>query len=214
MELENQLLKCDVSNRQKFVDTILEPNYKLSHNIDVTPASSTTCGHHVTREQQHIRGNQNGETSDTEHYDRQKHDYNLNRENGKSDDSNKEKKLKQDNLHYVKSVQIRSFSGPYFPTFGLNTGKYGAEKTPYLEAFQAELPAATNNKNIYILGDSVVKDVERWKFKNSLGNYHIVYVRGFPGAKVKCMKYYVKPCIRENNPENVILHVGTKELNS
>ena len=26
-------------------------------------------------------------------------------------------------LHCVKSVQIRSFSGPYFPVFGLNTGK-------------------------------------------------------------------------------------------
>ena len=114
----------------------------------------------------------------------------------------------------MKSVQIRSFSGPYFPAFGLNTGKYGAEKTPYLETFQAELPVATNNKNIYILCDSVVKDVERWKFENSLGNNHIVYVRGFPGAKVKCMKDYVKPCIRENNPENVILHVGTNELNS
>ena len=25
------------------------------------------------------------------------------------------------------------FSGPYFPTFGLNAGKYGPEKTPYLE---------------------------------------------------------------------------------
>ena len=83
-----------------------------------------------------------------------------------------------------------------------------------METFQAELPAAANNKNIYILGDSVVKDVERWKFKNSLGNYHIVYVRGFPGGKVKCMRDYVKPCIRENNPENVILHVGTNELNS
>ena len=81
MELENQLLKCDVSNRQKFVDTILEPNYKLNHNIDVTPASSNACGHHVTREQQHIKENKNGETSDIEHYDRRKHDYNLNREN-------------------------------------------------------------------------------------------------------------------------------------
>ena len=106
------------------------------------------------------------------------------------------------------------FSGPYFPAFGLNTGKYGVEKTPYLETFQAELPAATNNKSIYILGDSVVKDVERRKFKNSLGNNHIASVRGFPGAQVKCLKDYVKPCIRENNPENVILHVGTNEPNS
>ena len=27
--------------------------------------------------------------------------------------------------HYVKSVQIRSFPGPYFPIFGLNTEIYG-----------------------------------------------------------------------------------------
>ena len=56
--------------------------------------------------------------------------------------------------------------------------------------------------------------MEGWKLKNSLGNNHNVYVRSFPGAKVKCMKDYVKPCIRENNPEYVILHVGTNELNS
>ena len=29
------------------------------------------------------------------------------------------------------------FSGPYFPLFGLNTGKYGPEKTPYLDTFHA-----------------------------------------------------------------------------
>ena len=30
-----------------------------------------------------------------------------------------------------------AFSGPYFPVFGLNTGKYRLEKTPYLDNFQA-----------------------------------------------------------------------------
>ena len=30
-----------------------------------------------------------------------------------------------------------AFSGPYFPVFGLNTGKYGAEKAPYLNSFHA-----------------------------------------------------------------------------
>ena len=39
--------------------------------------------------------------------------------------------------HCMKSVQIQSFSGPYFPAFVLNAGKYGPEKTPYLETFQA-----------------------------------------------------------------------------
>ena len=29
------------------------------------------------------------------------------------------------------------FSGPYFPTFGLNDGKYGPEETPYLDTFHA-----------------------------------------------------------------------------
>ena len=28
-------------------------------------------------------------------------------------------------------------SGPYFPIFGLNTGKYGPEITPYLDTFHA-----------------------------------------------------------------------------
>ena len=29
------------------------------------------------------------------------------------------------------------FSGPYFPVFELNTGKYGRDKTPYLDTFHA-----------------------------------------------------------------------------
>ena len=32
-------------------------------------------------------------------------------------------------LHCVKSIRIRSFSGPYFSAFGLNTGKYGPENS-------------------------------------------------------------------------------------
>ena len=58
------------------------------------------------------------------------------------------------------SVQIRSFSGPYFPALGLNTerlsvslriqsewGKYGAEKTPYLGTFHVVL-IRLNSTNI------------------------------------------------------------------
>ena len=56
--------------------------------------------------------------------------------------------------------------------------------------------------------------MEGWKFKKSLGNNHNVYARTFPGAKLKSMKDYVKPCIGENNPDYVILHVDTNELNS
>ena len=31
------------------------------------------------------------------------------------------------------------FSGPYFPVFGLNTGKYGPENTPYLDTLHVNL---------------------------------------------------------------------------
>ena len=31
------------------------------------------------------------------------------------------------------------FSGPYFPVFSSNTGKYGPGETPYLDTFHAVL---------------------------------------------------------------------------
>ena len=37
----------------------------------------------------------------------------------------------------MKSVPIRRIFGPYFPVFGLNIGKYGPEKPPYLDTFHA-----------------------------------------------------------------------------
>ena len=37
----------------------------------------------------------------------------------------------------LKVYKYRVFSGPYFPVFGLNTGKYGPEKTLYLDTFHA-----------------------------------------------------------------------------
>ena len=39
--------------------------------------------------------------------------------------------------YYNLTVQIRSFSGPYFPVFSPNTGKYAPEITPYLDTFHA-----------------------------------------------------------------------------
>ena len=50
----------------------------------------------------------------------------------------------------------------------------------------------------------MVKHVERWKLNKSIDQNHNAYVRSFSGAKVKYMKDYVKPCIREKNPDYVI----------
>ena len=37
-------------------------------------------------------------------------------------------------------------------------------------------------------------------------------MRQFSGSKVSYLKDYVKPSIRENNPDNIILHVGTNDV--
>ena len=52
------------------------------------------------------------------------------------------------------------------------------------------------------------------KQKNLSGNSHNVYGSSFSGAKAKRLRDYVKPCIKENNPEYVVLHVGPNELNT
>ena len=41
-----------------------------------------------------------------------------------------------------------------------------------------------------------------------------MYVRQFSGSKVDCMKDYMKPCIRENNPDHLIFHVGKNNVPS
>ena len=44
------------------------------------------------------------------------------------------------------------FSGPYFPIFSPNTGKFGPEKTPYLDNFHAvPTKSSLNSKKPYFL---------------------------------------------------------------
>ena len=66
--------------------------------------------------------------------------------------------------------------------------------------------------NIVILGDSMIKHVNRYKMSNKLENCK-VYVKSFSGSKVRCMKDHMKPSTREK-PDHTILHVGTNDLNS
>ena len=62
----------------------------------------------------------------------------------------------------VKSVQIRSFSGPHFPVFSPNTGKYGPEKNLYLDTFQAVRCIFRTHSNI--CDDAEIVKVDSCKF--------------------------------------------------
>ena len=63
---------------------------------------------------------------------------------------------------------------------------------------------------MFVLGDSIIKHVKSYSLSKSLDNCK-VYVKDFPGARVRCMQDYVRPPIREN-PNHIILHVGTNDL--
>ena len=71
-----------------------------------------------------------------------------------------------------------------------------------------------NKQNVFILGDSIVKHIQGWEITKKLDNKQKVYVRQFSGSKVSCMKDYVKPSILENNPDNILFHVGTNDVPS
>ena len=40
-------------------------------------------------------------------------------------------------FHCEKLSKSGAFSAPFFPVFGMNTGKFRTEKTPYLDIFHA-----------------------------------------------------------------------------
>ena len=60
----------------------------------------------------------------------------------------------------------------------------------------------------------MVKHIKGWDLSAKSDDHHNIYIRNFPGAKIRSMKDYTKPCTREENPDHIILHVGTNDLNS
>ena len=60
----------------------------------------------------------------------------------------------------------------------------------------------------------MVRHIQGWDISSKLHNKHKVYVRSFSLAKVKYLKDYSKPCIKEDKPDYLILHVGTNDLES
>ena len=60
-----------------------------------------------------------------------------------------------------------------------------------------------------IVGDSIIKGIQRWKLKKSLKEN--VQVKAFHGASIEDMKHYIIPT-KEEEPNVVILHAGTNNL--
>ena len=69
----------------------------------------------------------------------------------------------------LKVSKYEVFSGRYVPVFGLNTGKYGPEKTPYLDTFHAVLFIITSKmigKSVMMTENSIKSNRKCLKTKN------------------------------------------------
>ena len=64
----------------------------------------------------------------------------------------------------------------------------------------------------FIMGDSMVKKLNGYLLTKKIKHKGIVKVRRFTTAKISCMQDHVKPTIRDINPQQIILHVGTNDL--
>ena len=83
-----------------------------------------------------------------------------------------------------------------------------ATKQPFID-----VKPKKKNRSIVILGDSILKDVEQYKIRNTLNTNEKVFVKSFSGATVEDMKSHVIPSKNRNN-DLVILHCGTNDLRS
>ena len=69
-----------------------------------------------------------------------------------------------------------------------------------------------NKTNVYILGDGMAKKLNGYLLTKKIRHENLVKVRLFSGAKTSYMTDYVKPALREINPDHIILHVGINDL--
>ena len=67
-------------------------------------------------------------------------------------------------------------------------------------------------KSVYIVGDSMVKEVNGFELSKSIKYKYSVRVRFYPSAKTSCLHDHVKPVIRNQEPDHIILHTGTNDL--
>ena len=69
-------------------------------------------------------------------------------------------------------------------------------------------------KKIFTLGDNMTIHTKRWELSLKIDHKHSIYVRGSSFAKVRSIKDYVNPCVRGENLDHIIMHVGTNDFNS
>ena len=69
-----------------------------------------------------------------------------------------------------------------------------------------------SRKLAFVIGDSMIKDVDGYLLAGSLNRKYIVKIRPFSSAKTSDMEYCITPTKRDFDPGIYILHIGTNDL--
>ena len=67
-------------------------------------------------------------------------------------------------------------------------------------------------KVIYIVGNSMVKELKGYELAKCIKHRKQVQVRTHTSAKIRCLIDHLQPIIRNNDAEHVILHIRTNDL--
>ena len=67
---------------------------------------------------------------------------------------------------------------------------------------------------IYILGDSMIKKLNGYFLTKKVRQKYLIKVRSFSGAKVGCIVDHVKPTLRDDKSDHIILCTGTNDLHT
>ena len=62
------------------------------------------------------------------------------------------------------------------------------------------------SETVYILGDSIIKKLNGYFFVKKVRHKYLIKVRSFSDTKVSCMIDHVKPTVRDDKPDHIILH--------
>ena len=93
----------------------------------------------------------------------------------------------------------------------LNKLSDGTEDAKFIEVKKKS--AKSKKRQITVIGDSLIKNIEAHKMKRCMKPNEKIYVKSFSGAKIADMRDYAKPSQRYN-PDLFILHMGSNDLHS
>ena len=67
-------------------------------------------------------------------------------------------------------------------------------------------------KTVYIVGDSMIKELKGFELAKSIHHRKQVKVRSHPSAQIRCITDHIQPIIRSADVDHIVLHIGTNDL--